>query len=159
LKIIFIYQFVIRKLLRRFFFKRFMQVSGKFTIDEHMVTFGVIVLRLMDDFIHIVWRIQFVKFFSIYQVFCNIKWPKSLQFRRFATKNRIKWTFGRDEGPRNLTIMGTITRNSYYALRNLCPIMGGASRNRSPITVTYYEKKERYYVKQDFKRKLRLKYS
>ena len=136
-----------------------MQVSGKFTIDEHMVTFAVIVLRLMDDFIHIVWRIQFVKFFSIYQVFCNIKWPKSLQFRRFATKNRIKWTFGEDEGTRNLTILGNITRNSYYATRNLCTIMGGASRNSCPITVSYYEKKSAItWNKGYFKRKLRLKY-
>ena len=45
------------------------------------------------------------------------------------------------QGPRNLTIMATITRNSYYALRNNCPIMESGSRDRSPIIVSYYEKK------------------
>ena len=35
--------------------------------------------------------------------------------------------------------MAPNTRNS-YASRHLCPIMGCASRNLSPITVSYYEK-------------------
>ena len=48
---------------------------------------------------------------------------------------------GNYQGPRNLTIMATITINSYYALRNNCPIMESGSRDRSPIIVPYYEKK------------------
>ena len=55
--------------------------------------------------------------------------------------------------------MGPITRNSYYASRNKCPILGWSSRNLSPITVYYYEKKELLRETKTIKEKLRLKYS
>ena len=63
------------------------------------------------------------------------------------------------QGPRKRTIMGPITRNNYYASRNKCPIMEWSSRNRSPITVYYYEKKALLRETKPIKEKLRLKYS
>ena len=45
------------------------------------------------------------------------------------------------QGPRNLTIMAPITRNTYYASRDLCSIMESASRDRPTIMISYYEKK------------------
>ena len=45
------------------------------------------------------------------------------------------------QGPRNLTIMAPITRDTYYASRDLCPIMESAPRDRPTITVPYYGKK------------------
>ena len=52
------------------------------------------------------------------------------------------------QGPRKPTIIGPMTRNSYYASKIIGPIMGCALRNRSPITLSYYEKKT-LYVKQN----------
>ena len=46
-----------------------------------------------------------------------------------------------DQGPRNLTIMAPITRNTYYVSRDLCSIMESAPRDRPTIMISYYGKK------------------
>ena len=46
-----------------------------------------------------------------------------------------------EQGPRNLTIMAPITRNTYYASRDLCSIMESAPRDRPTIMISYYGKK------------------
>ena len=45
------------------------------------------------------------------------------------------------QGPINLAIMAPITRDTYYAFRDLCPIMESASRDSPTIMVSYYGKK------------------